>query len=202
MPKKANNSVILALKNQSVETIEWKSKRSDVLVVIGLFILTVLGFHVFLSLTGSRHDRTDSFAKFLEHLTDPFIFFMALFGAILAYSPMYAFRFRVPKRITLDFKEGLLKILRRYKSKEQLIALDGIGYAYYQRSFFSVLEIYHSFETPRGVYRRRFRTIVVPFWGMSITRKDILEIIGYLKQHGASEEPNVQQRSFRDLMQD
>lgn len=185
-----------------MQSIEWKSKRSDVFIVIGLFILTILGFHVLFALRGSRHDRTDSIVKFLEHLTDPFIFFMAFVAAILAYSPMYAFRFKVPEKITLDFQEGLLKVLRRYKTKEQLIALDGIGYAYYQRSFFSVLEIYHNFETPRRVYRKRFRTIVVPFWGMSITRKDILEIIGYLKEHGAEEEPNVQQRSFRELMQD
>jgi hypothetical protein len=182
--------------------LEWKSKRSDILIVIALFILITIGFHILLSLRGSRHDHTDSIDKFLKHLSDPFLFFLALFGALIAYSPMYAFRFKVPKAIKLDFTEGLLKIQRRYRKKEQLIALEGIGYAYFQQSVFSVLEIYHTFETNRGSYRRRFRTIIVPFWGMAINRKDLREIVGHLKEHGAIEEPNVQRRSLQELMQD
>lgn len=185
-----------------MEPIEWKSKRSDILIVIVFFALTIMAFHILISLRGSRHDRTDSIDKFVEHLSDPFTFLMALFAAILAYSPVYAFRFKVPKKITLDFQEGLLKIQRRHKKKEQLIALEGIGYAYYQKSAFSILEIYHTFETPRGTYRKRFRTIMVPFWGMSINRNDLKEIITHLKEHGAEEEPNVQQRSFQELVQD
>jgi hypothetical protein len=180
--------------------IEWKSKRSDILIVIAFFILTIIALDLLLAFRGSRHNRTDSIDKFLEHLANPGLFFMALFGAIVGYSPVYAFRFKVPKKITLDFQEGLLKIQRRYMKKEQLIALKGIGYGYYQQSIFSVLEIYHTLETPRGTYRKRFRTILVPFWGMAINRKDLKEIIGYLKENGAIEEPNIQKRSFRELL--
>lgn len=186
-----------------MKPLEWKSKRSDVIVVLVIFLLTVVLFHVFISLSGSRHDRTDSVAKFLEHLASPGMFCFAVLGASIAYSPLVAFRFKVPKRITIDLEQGLLIIQRRKKKKEQLIALDGIGYVHYDRGIFSVLEIYHTFETSRrGSFRKRFRTIMVPFWGMALNRRDLKEIVKRLKEHGGTEERLIQKRSFEDLMSD
>lgn len=182
--------------------LEWKSKRSDVLIVVAIFILTAIGIHILMSLNGGRHDRTDSFDKFLKHLSNPGRFSMSIIISLIAYSPIYAFRFKVPRKIRIDLQKGLLIIQRRYMKKEQLIALQGIGYVYYQRSVFAILEIYHTFETPRGTFRKRFRTIMVPFWGMSINRSDLKEIISHLKEQGAMEEPEIQKRSLQDLIQE
>lgn len=186
-----------------MKPIEWKSKRSDVLVLVGLYFLIITGLLILFALRGARHDRTDSAEKFLQHLSSPSYIFMAFIFGGIAYSPLFAFRHKVPRKIVFDPEQGLLIIQRRYTKKEQLIALDGIGYVYYDRGIFVVLEIYHSFETSRrGFIRKRFRTIAVPFWGMAINRRDLKEIVQRLKQHGGIAEPRTEKRSLYDLMND
>ncbi len=186
-----------------MKPLEWKSKRSDVLVLVGLYFLIIAGLLVLFALRGSRYDRTDSAGKFLQHLASPSYILMAFIFGGLAYSPLFAFRHKVPKKIILDQEQGVLIIQRRHLKKEQLIALDGIGYVYYERGIFVVLEIYHSFETSRrGFIRKRFRTIAVPFWGMAINRRDLKQIVQRLKEHGGIEEQRTEKRSLYDLMND
>lgn len=185
-----------------MKPIEWKSKRSDTLVLAGLYVLVVLGF-VILFAFGSRHHRVHSFDEYLQNLAKPTNYIMAFIVATIGYSPLFAFRYKVPRKIILDPEQGVLIIQRRHMKKEQLIALDGVGYVYYERGIFAVLEIYHSFETSRlGFIRKRFRTIAVPFWGMAINRRDLKQIVQRLKEHGGIEEQRTEKRSLYDLMND
>lgn len=184
----------------------WKSKSSDLFVTLLLLLLFALVAHVFISSgisTRRYHHHYISgrhIEPFSERLTNPLNICISVMGSLLAFSPIYIFKRKVPKSITLDDDQDLLIVQKRTRKKSQTIALRGAGYLYYSVSGFSVLEIYHDFETNRGTFRKRYLTVLVPKFGMSITDKHLKQLVSLLQQNGLTEEPNVKKRTWNELI--
>ncbi len=144
-----------------------------------------------------RTNHTESFAK---RLSDPANIGITIIGSLLLFSPLYVFKRKVPQQITFNGEEQTLMIQKRNKRKPQTIGLEGAGFHYYRLFLFSVLEIYHDFETRNGTLRKRYLTILIPMFGMSISDRDLQTLVSLLKQSGVQPELNVKKRTWTELV--
>jgi hypothetical protein len=180
---------------------QWRSKRTDFLFTLVLLLAFMCCFHL-VSNAGvkKRRYRPDNTESYAQRLQDPMNIGMSIAAGLLIFSPLYVFRRKVPRLLTLDTDRKRLVVRKRTQKKDQAIALQGAGYHYYTFFFFSVFEIYHNFETSRGSHRKRYLTVLIPKAGMSIRDKDLRELISLLREAGVEMETGAKKRTWKELV--
>jgi hypothetical protein len=180
---------------------QWKSKRTDFLFTVVLLLAFMCCFHL-VSNAGLRKRpfRSHNTESYGQRLKDPMNIGMSIAAGLLVFSPLYVFRRKVPRVLTLDTDRKRLVVHKRTRKKEQVIALQNAGYYYYTLFFFSVFEIYHDFETSRASHRKRYLTVLIPKAGMAIRDKDLRELISLLREAGVETETGAKKRTWKELV--
>lgn len=182
------------------DQLEWKGKKSDKWVMLGIVVLAIVIFHIISSFPSARR-RHRYHETWTENVQSPMHLLMVAAIVLVFSSPVWGFRRRVPKMILLDKKSKQITIGSRRKKKTITVDLDNISYNLVHDSFYTVLEFYYHFETPRGVQiTKLLRTVLVPNTGMGIDRSALREIVRELEQMNVPLQPNTAKRTFWEYL--
>jgi hypothetical protein len=182
------------------DQLEWKGKKSDKWVMLGIVVLTIVVFHMVLSFPSARRRHRYN-ETWTENVQSPMYMFFSVVIILIFGSPVWAFRRRVPKRINLNKESRQITVVSRRKKKTITVDLEAISYNLVEDSLYTVLEFYYHFETARGVQiTKLLRTVLVPNVGMGIDRKALREIVRELDQLNVPCQPNTTIRTFWEYL--
>lgn len=153
----------------------YSAKRTDILYFFLLGIIVSFGFHAYISLIGRRN--THSYAERMETFLSPGWYLFSLVFSLIIFSPVWNFRRKYPKELTIDFDNGKLSVRKRNKSKLIVLDKDNLSYFVSHGRLYSRLEIYYEFLSSRGIpVKKRVVYLTAPLALFSFNTTTVLQI--------------------------
>jgi hypothetical protein len=153
----------------------YAARRSDILGFILLAIIASIGFHAFISFSGRRNGRSEEerIADFLS----PGWYLFSLMLSLIFFSPVWNFRRKYPKELSIDTENGKLTVRKRNKRKPLVLDKDNLSYFVSHAPLYSRLEIYYEFLSSRGIpVKKRVVDLTAPIALFSFNTATVLRI--------------------------